>query len=349
MNSDGFGTAFQGMIGCSPTMHRVFERIRRLAAHDATVLLTGESGTGKELAARALHEAGPRRLKPFVAVNCAALPHDLIESELFGHKRGAFSGAATDHLGLFRAAAGGTLLLDEVSEMKLDVQAKLLRVLQEHTVRPVGTVTELPVDMRIIASTNRDLQTAMAQRLLRQDLYYRLCVHVVPLPPLREHSEDIPLLVSHYFAVHMNGRLGGARLAVTSGALDWLQRQSWPGNVRELFNTIERAAAFASSGFIGVEAFTPAQYESVSAGLAGRVLAGAPSSAEDKLFTLKEAERVLIRRALQASGDNKVLAARLLGISRKTLYKKLGALRALAPKPAGNVFPFRSYQRPGPR
>jgi DNA-binding NtrC family response regulator len=325
------------MIGHSLAMKQVFDSIMRVAALDTTILLIGESGTGKELAARAIHEVGPRGTRPFVAVNCAALPHDLVESELFGHKRGAFSGATSDHPGLFRAAAGGTLLLDEVTEMSREVQAKLLRVLEEHAVRPVSSVTEVPVDVRIIASSNRDPERAVAQGLLRQDLYYRLAVHTIRLPALKEHVEDVPLLVKYHIA-RMGNHDGGRELTVTAKALDWLMRQPWPGNVRELFNRLESAAALSSSANIGVEAFLSTRFGLASVQLSERDSMGAASPAQEgQVLTLKDGERALIQRALEASGGNRRRAAQVLGVSRKTLYKKLveHGLHAPKVKPAG--------------
>ena len=309
------GGLFHGMVGSSPTMQRVFEQIRRLAPGAAPVLVTGETGTGKELIARAIHDAGPRRGGPFVAVNCAALPGELIESELFGYKRGAFSGAVSDHLGLFRAASGGTLLLDEITEMSHEMQAKLLRVVQERCVRPVGSVTEVPVDARIIASTNRDPQEIVAQRVLRSDLYYRLCVSLVTVPPLRERGDDILLLVEHYLGV-LNQRYGqsvhGVR-GVTADAMVDLIARDWPGNVRELFNVLEDAFTACPSLHI-----MPADLPLPPA--SGEPAGTAPNPDAE---TFAAGERALIERALSATSGNKLRAAQHLGISRKKLYAKL--------------------------
>ncbi len=340
MEPDDSANAFEGLVGDSKSMRRLFECLRRVAPFSTPVLLVGETGTGKDLAARAIHQVSSRRPKPFVAVNCAALPHDLVESELFGHRRGAFSGATGDHHGLFRAADGGTLFLDEITEMKPNVQAKLLRVLQQHAVRPIGSTAEIPVDVRIIAATNQDPQTAVAQGVLRQDLYYRLCVHTIPFPALRDRLQDIPSLVEHHLCARMNGRASDTGLGVTPEALDWLMRQPWPGNVRELFNTIERAAAFCCSTRIGIDAFIALPPGGVSCQQTIGTPAVIPSIVEDGgPLTLKEAEHAAIRRALQASGGTKLVAARLLGISRKTLYKKLakGDAQAPRPKPATNI------------
>ncbi|RPH44768.1 MAG: sigma-54-dependent Fis family transcriptional regulator, partial [Lysobacterales bacterium] len=232
-------------------MRDVFQRVSAAGMSRGTVLIVGESGTGKELVARAIHEISGGGTTPFVPVNCSALPHELIESELFGYKRGAFSGATTEYQGLFRAAEGGSLFLDEVTEMASDTQAKLLRVLQEHAIRPVGSVREVPVKVRIIASTNRDPRDAVRQGRLREDLYYRLNVNTLVLPPLRERSEDIPLLVE-YFLKYFSERLGVSRRTVTPEALDALLRHSWPGNIRELMNVIESAYTFVRTPQITV-------------------------------------------------------------------------------------------------
>ena len=338
-DGDSVGTSL-GLRGRSSVMRRIFDRIARVAALSTNVLLAGESGTGKELAARAIHLASPRRCGPFVPVNCAALPRDLIESELFGHRRGAFSGAVSDHPGLFRAADGGTLFLDEITEMAADVQAKLLRALQERAVRPVGSISSVPVDVRIIASSNRDLGAAVSNGRLRQDLYYRLCVHTILLPPLRERREDIQLLVQH----HVEGMNRGGTFSiqgVTREAMEWLARQPWPGNVRELFKVIDSAVALSDSSHLDVEALTASAFPS------GAHPASLSSPATSLLYgrdgavpTLRDGEAMLIRRALEVSNGNKLLAARLLGVSRKTLYKKLGklGLSQAKPEPARDQF-----------
>jgi len=302
-----------GMVGRSQVMQRVFEQIRQLAVCTAPVLVVGETGTGKELVARAIHEAGPRRGRPFIALNCAALPRDLIESELFGYKRGAFSGAVNDCRGLFHAADGGTMLLDEVTEMSPDGQTKLLRVLQERCIRPVGSVREEAVDVRVIASTNRDPGTALRTRMLRPDLYYRLCVGTIVLPPLRERRDDAAALVEFHLASldERHGLAGRATHGVTSEAMHRLIAQPWPGNVRELFNVIEGAYS-RSDGLIDVHhlALTmPAMPEET------------PTAAGPVTFA--EAERTLIVAALASAGGNKLRAAAELGISRKRLYARL--------------------------
>src|SRR5581483_260052 len=296
-----------------------------------TILIVGESGTGKELVARAIHECSRTPGAPFVALNCAAIPRDLIESELFGYKRGAFSGAAVDYPGLFRAAEGGTLFLDETTEMSPATQSKLLRALQERTVRPVGSTHEVPFDVRVIASTNRDPQAASRSGQLREDLYYRLEVNVIEVPPLRERLADIPLLVEHFIAL-FNRRL--ARPTPVNGiepqALEAMRRYSWPGNVRELSNAIESAFTFGTSDTIRL-ADLPAAVSGAAAAAdaapanpvprpaAGERDGGGSSSS----LSFADTERDLIHRALAATGGNKYRAAKLLGISRKRLYARL--------------------------
>ena len=245
---------FHGLVGASATMRRLYDRIEATAATRGTVFIVGESGTGKELVARAIHECSPAAAMPFVALNCAAIPKELVESELFGYKRGAFSGATTEYLGLFRAAEGGTLFLDEITEMGPDTQTKLLRALQERTVRPVGATREVPVNVHLIASSNREPDAAMRSAQLREDLYYRLEVNSIRVPPLRDRLEDIPLLVEHFTAL-FNEKLGRAQpiAGIEPEALAALQRHTWPGNVRELANAIESAFTFGHSPTIRLE------------------------------------------------------------------------------------------------
>jgi DNA-binding NtrC family response regulator len=313
---------WHGMVGRSPVMQRVFDKIGRIASGTSPVLILGETGTGKELVARAVHRSGPRSKGPFIAVNCAALPRELIESELFGYRRGAFSGAVTECLGLFRAASGGTLLLDEITEMAPELQAKLLRVLQDRAVRPVGAVQEVAVDVRVIASTNRDPDAAMAGGVLRPDLYYRLSSSTVQVPPLRSRPEDVPLLVSHCLRL-VAEQQGDARVGerrVSPAALAALQAQRWPGNVRELFNVVEDAAASTSGRDI--------EPGDLCCAVLGEPAAPAPPA---PITTLAAAERSLIERALAATGGNKLRAARELGISRTRLYAKLAKYGLLDP------------------
>jgi transcriptional regulator with PAS, ATPase and Fis domain len=307
---------FHGLVGATPSMRRLYEQIEATGAVRGTVLIVGESGTGKELVARAIHECSPVARAPFVALNCAALPRDLIESELFGYKRGAFSGANSEHLGLFRAAEGGSLFLDEITEMSAETQSKLLRSLQEHTIRPVGATAEVPVDVRVIASTNREPETAIRSGRLREDLYYRLQVNVLHVPPLRDRPDDIELLVEH-FIVLFNEKLRRALpiRAVAPEAIEAMRRYSWPGNVRELSNAIETAFTFAHSDIIRPSDLP----DSLTAG--SPVSSSAPASPSGLNFT--EMERELIRRALERAGGNKQRAAGLLGVSRKKLYAKI--------------------------
>lgn len=306
---------FHGIVGQSAAMQEIFQCIQAAASSRGTVFITGESGTGKELVARAIHELGSDKGAPFVPVNCSALPRELIESELFGYKRGAFSGAVSEYMGLFRAAEGGTLFLDEVTEMAPETQAKLLRVLQERTIRPVGSVREIPVNVRIIASTNTDPLEAVNKGALRRDLYYRLHVNTVRLPPLRDRIEDLSLLIE-YFLEFFSEKLNVPKRLLSPEALDALQSYPWPGNVRELMNVIESAYTFGRGEIIGLE--------DLPAAITSRVPSPAPPfSSFSGLRTFAEAERDLLARALEATEGNKLRAAKLLGISRKKLYAKI--------------------------
>ncbi len=313
---------FHGIVGQSPAMRDVFQRVSAADASQGTVLIVGESGTGKELVARAIHELSNSGTAPFVPVNCSALPRELIESELFGYKRGAFSGATTEYQGLFRAAEGGALFLDEVTEMAPDTQAKLLRALQERTIRPVGSVREVPVKVRIIASINRDPHEAVRQGRLREDLYYRLNVNTLFLPPLRERREDIPLLVE-YFLSYFSERLDTRRREIDPSALAALEHYAWPGNVRELMNVIESAYTFSRSDRITL-ADLPA-----TLGLAATAQRAQASPPIASLLSFAATERDLIARALASTSGNKLQAAKLLGISRKKLYAKIAKYHLL--------------------
>ena len=310
----------------SPALLRVLAVAEGVAASRAPVLIQGESGTGKELLARYIHAAGPRRQQPFVAVNCAALPRDLLESELFGHERGAFTGAVARKLGKFELANGGTILLDEISEMDPLLQAKLLRVLQEHELDRVGGTRPVPIDARVIATTNRPLRALVAAGAFRRDLYYRL--HVVPLtvPPLRERREDVDLLVEHFTA-----RFGGGRpIVIEAAARAYLQTQPWPGNVRELEHAIERALLLAGSGVVTV-ADVQLEEEPLDAdALAPAATPNVDASAEDGgagAVTVAEMERRLIFETLRRTNNNRTHAARMLGISVRTLRNKLHEYR----------------------
>ncbi len=310
---------FHGLVGSSTAMRHLYDRIEAAAATRGTILIVGESGTGKELVARAIHECGAAA-SSFVALNCAAIPKDLIESELFGYKKGAFSGANADYLGLFRAAEGGTLFLDEVTEMAPETQSKLLRAVQERTVRPVGSTREMPINVRLIASTNRDPEEAVRAGSLRQDLYYRLQAGVLSIPPLRERADDIALLVEHFIEL-FNEKLQ-PRVpvrGVEEDAIAALTSYSWPGNVRELSNTIEGAFTFGRSPMIRAQDL-PAR---VAGSRASRNADTQSAEADRPVGTFAEAERELIARALRSTGGNKVAAAALLRISRKKLYAKI--------------------------
>jgi DNA-binding NtrC family response regulator len=320
---------FHGLVGATAGMRQLYRRIEAAAKSKGNLLIVGESGTGKELVARAVHKCSARAERPFVALNCAALPKDLIESELFGYKRGAFSGATGEHLGLFRAAEGGTLFLDEVTEMSAETQSKLLRAIQERAIRPVGATREQPVDVRVIASTNRDPQAAVADGHLRQDLYYRLQAAVLAVPPLRERREDIPLLVDHFITLFSED-LGRSVEGIERRALDALSKYSWPGNVRELANAIESAFTFGRGDLIVLEDLpsTIATPDHTCVKFAVRPVETCHDYAP--FATFAETERALIARALKNNNGNKVHTAAELKISRKKLYAKI-AKYALCP------------------
>jgi DNA-binding NtrC family response regulator len=297
-----------GIIGRSAGMLAVYKHIAYAADSSAPVLITGESGTGKELIARAIHRHSRRASRPFVAVNCGALAETLLESELFGHARGSFTGAVTDHKGVFEQAHGGDVFLDEIGDTTPSLQVKLLRVLQEGEIRPVGTTRTVRVDARVIAATNVDLERAVAGQRFRQDLFYRLSVIVIALPPLRERRGDIPMLIEQFLRGSSVRR--GLSVAITPAAVEALTHYEWPGNVRELENTIERLVVF-SRGEIDVSDLPPA------------VLAAPPL--RDHLFeglpTLDELERRYLLHVLEEMGGNRSRAAEALGIDRRTLYR----------------------------
>ncbi|OLC37968.1 MAG: hypothetical protein AUH81_05160 [Candidatus Rokubacteria bacterium 13_1_40CM_4_69_5] len=300
------------LIGSSPGMQRVKDVIGKVAVTNSPVLIEGESGTGKELVAAAIHRLSARAKGPFIPVNCSAIPRDLLESEFFGHVRGAFSGAVADTLGLFRGAHDGTLFLDEIAELPPELQVKLLRVLQEMQVRPVGSTKAHPVDVRVIAATNRNLEQAMKAGGFRQDLYYRLNVIRIVLPPLRERREDIPALVNHFLR-RFNKRFRREVRGITPDALVALGAYDFPGNVRELENLIERAFAMGAREQIALVDLPS---------LAARP-AVAPSGESRVIPTLAEVEKELILRALALHNNDKEEAARALGISRRTIYRRL--------------------------
>jgi DNA-binding NtrC family response regulator len=299
------------LVGDSPPMRAVMHQVELAAPSRAFVLITGETGTGKEMVARTLHELSPRACRPFVAVNCSAIPESLMESEIFGHERGAFTGAAERRLGCFELADGGTLLLDEIGEMPAATQAKLLRVLEEGAIRRLGSKSETPVDVRVLAATNKNPQQAVARGELRQDLFFRLNVFHIHLPPLREHREDLPLLTQHLLQ-EINEKHGCRVAGVALEVLEMLSGHPWPGNVRELRNILERAAIACEGGQITrqhlPEDFTMGGHDRI------RFSAGT---------TVAAAERELIQQTLAATANNKTRAAELLGISLKTLHNKL--------------------------
>jgi len=303
-----------GMIGHSAPMREVMASIRRVADGDTTVLITGETGTGKELAAHAVHELSPRRHAPFLAVNCGALAEGVLESELFGHVRGAFTGAVRDRLGVFEAADGGTIFLDEVGEMSPSVQQRLLRVLQEREVTRVGATRSVKVDVRVVAATNRELRVMVEQGRFREDLYYRLAVFPIVLPPLRDRVVDIPLLVEHALSVLRSRRGGGGaeRLACSPFAMRLLRAYDWPGNVRQLFAVLERAAVEANYDRIEAQ-HLPAELRAAARG--GEQRYRVSGSAND--------ERDAIVAALAQTGGALAQSAELLGMGRTTLWRKL--------------------------
>ena len=302
---------FGGLIGHSAKMQRIYRLIEKVAGHNYPVLILGESGTGKELVARSIHFMGERRNRPFVPVDCSALVPTLIESELFGYVKGAFTGANTAKQGLMEAAGNGTLFLDEIGDLPVDLQAKLLRALQEREVKPVGSTERISITTRVIAATNRDLEMAVRNGQFRQDLFFRLNVVQIKLPPLRERKTDIPLLVNAFLEKFSDPR-GEAR-TISEDAMVHLTAYDWPGNVRELENAIERAVALGSSSLLHVGDLP----SNLQHGPAERL----PQS--DELVPLAEQERRSIVRALREAGGDKLAAARVLGIGKTTLYRKL--------------------------
>jgi len=302
------------LVGNSRAMRAIYELIATVAPTEASVLIVGESGTGKEFVARTIHELSAVRSGPFVAINAAAIPEGLAESELFGHERGAFTGAVDSHAGCFELANRGTLFLDEIAEMPLPLQPKLLRVLEADAVRRLGSSREIPFRVRLIAATNRNPADAVAQGLLREDLYYRLNVFTVSLPPLRARQEDIPLLAQHFIR-QFNQKHQVEIDGLTTGALERLQAHGWRGNVRELRNAIERAAIIAKSGRLRLEDLPAAVRQADPTGGAAIMLPAGVTAAE--------AERTLILEALKRHGNNKTRAARELGLDVKTLRTKL--------------------------
>lgn len=340
-DSDGFSGGAAGIIGKSPEIFACLEEARQVASSRSTVLITGESGTGKELFARAIHKWSPRARKPFVAVHCAALNDNLLESELFGHEKGAFTGANERFIGRFERADSGTLFLDEIGEISLSTQVKLLRVLETRSIERVGGTVTIPVDVRLVAATNRDLKAMVADGTFREDLFYRLNVVNLRLPPLREHRADIPLLLEHYLrqAAEDNGR---ALAGIAAEASDILASYDWPGNIRELRNCVERMVVLARGNILTVSDI-PRDIMRAVAGQSSRVAAVPPGSGEGAAengaaaaaesvhpavaaggsLDIHDNEMAAIKQALERAGGNRTRAAELLGISRRTLQRKL--------------------------
>jgi DNA-binding NtrC family response regulator len=306
------------LVGNSKKMQEIFHLIEMVAPSTASVLITGASGTGKELVARTIHELSPRRSKPFVPINCAAIPETLIESEIFGHEKGAFTGALERRTGCFELAEGGTLLLDEIGEMPVATQAKLLRVLEDRKLRRLGSKVETEVDVRVLAATNKVPEEAVARGELRNDLYYRLNVFNIHMPLLREHKEDIPALVDCILK-DMSAKHGRKAVVVSEAVLHLFQNHSWPGNVRELRNSLERAVIVCEGGVIETKHLPPGF---------GQPMVRTSSDDADAVHlgvgtTVEEAEKLLILKTLDATNNNKTKAADILGISLKTLHNKL--------------------------
>lgn len=311
--------SFENIIGVSAAMERVIERARLASATDASVLIVGETGTGKEMLARAIHEASPRGRMPFVAVNAGALPRDLVESELFGHRRGAFTGAYAESPGIFAAAAGGTIFLDEIGEMPKDIQVKLLRVLQEHEVRPVGGAKSIPVDVRVVCATNRPL-TELRGGALREDLYYRIATVVLQAPPLRTRPEDVLVLAQHFCA--RLARRFGREITLSRGALEVLVRYPFPGNVRELESMIESVSALSAEN---PQSIADKDLQPL---LDTAAIEQTPILATNPGVSLERMERLTIEQALRVANGNRTKAASMLGISRDTLYRKMRQFQA---------------------
>jgi DNA-binding NtrC family response regulator len=306
------------MVGASRKMREVFSLIQQVAPSSAAVLITGESGTGKELAARAIHLLSPRRAGPFVAINCAAMPDTLMESELFGHEKGAFTGAVERRAGCFELAQKGTVLLDEIGDMPVATQAKLLRVLEDGRVRRLGGKSEIQLDVRVIAATNAPLDAALKDGKFREDLYYRLNVFPIPLPPLRDRQEDLAVLAAALLD-QLNKKHGVKATDISSAVLERFQAHSWPGNVREMRNVLERAVIVAGEGSIELQHLPPGF---------GGTAPPRPTGADGDLripvgYTIEQAERALIEMTLEHTRNNKTRAAEILGISQKTLFNKL--------------------------
>ena len=316
---------FEGIVGHSTAMERVLERARVAAPTRSTILVVGESGTGKELVANALHENSPRAGGPFVAINCGAIPGEILESELFGHEKGAFTGAHQRRIGLIERASGGTLFLDEISELSPDLQVKLLRVLEERHVMRVGGASQIPVDFRLVAATNRNLEEWVEQGRFRQDLFFRLKVVTLEIPPLRERREDIPLFVQHFLEI-FNREFDREVRGVQPAVLTALKRHGWPGNVRELRNVIESMVLFARNDEIGLEDL-PAEYRATTQ---ATDMSAQPTTWEPRLMA--DVERELILRTVNHTNGHRARAAELLGIGLRTLQRKLKEYGEIVPR-----------------
>jgi DNA-binding NtrC family response regulator len=301
---------FAGLVGTSERMKKIHRLISRVAMQRHSVLIMGESGTGKELVARAIHKSGPWKNEPFVPVDCGSLPPALIESELFGHAKGAFTGAAQSRQGLLASAGAGTVFLDEIGELPVELQSRLLRAIQEHEIRPVGSNTPVRFEARIVAATNQDLEAAMTRGSFRKDLFFRLNVVAIKMPPLRDRKEDIPELARHFL-----GRLGGEKTVrrISDGVLGRLMSYGWPGNVRELENCIQHAVSLGSGPFIQIQDLPSTMLYHLARKSASRA----------DLSTIQALEQQAIRQALQATGGDRARAANLLGIGKTTIYRKL--------------------------
>jgi DNA-binding NtrC family response regulator len=312
------------LLGKSAALQGMLDIVEQVGPTDATILISGETGSGKEIIARLLHASSPRAHQRLVAVNCAAIPENLIESELFGHVKGAFTGAHENHIGKFREANGGTLLLDEVGELPLAMQARLLRVLQDHIVTPVGAERSYTVDVRFLAATNRDLDVMVQNRRFRQDLFFRLNVVPIRVPPLRERLEDVPQLAAHFLELAA-GRLGRP-IAISEKALAVMQAYGWPGNVRELENLIERMAIFDRDGVVDLDDIPPTFGGETSLAVSS-TLWDLTANGIDLCVAVGRFERALIETAMRRTGNNKAKAAIMLGIGRTTLIEKIRRLR----------------------
>jgi two-component system NtrC family response regulator len=302
---------FRTIVGSSKEIEKVFEVVRKVADTEAAILITGESGTGKELVARSIHANSSRREAPFVAINCAAIPRDLLESELFGHVKGSFTGAVKDKTGKFQSAEGGTLFLDEVGELPLELQPKLLRALQEKEVEPVGSTKVQKLDVRVLSATNLNIDKAIADGTFREDLYYRLSVIPIHLPPLRERRKDIPLLIRYFCSKH-----GNEKITFDKDALETLVMYPWPGNVRELENTVERLLIMRNSDVIGLSEL-PVKL------MANNASRSAIVTLPDEGYSLEQLEREVVVEAMERNSWNQTAAARFLRIPRHTLIYRI--------------------------